>query len=79
MQPEQKIDGMDGAALALWCAYPDDLLDARAAEVCRALLSEEERARAARFRFERNRRESLATSALTRTALAHAGSLPAAE
>ena len=60
---------MERKPLHLWCAYPDDLLEAGVAEACSALLSEEERARVARFRFERYRRESLATRALMRTAL----------
>jgi 4'-phosphopantetheinyl transferase len=60
---------MDRKPLHLWFAYPDDLLEAGVAEACSALLSEEERERVARFRFERYRRESLATRALMRTAL----------
>jgi 4'-phosphopantetheinyl transferase len=55
--------------LNLWCAYPDDLLDEAVAEACLALLTEEERARVARFKFERHQRESLATRALVRKAL----------
>ena len=55
----------------LWCAFPDDLLDPGAAEACARLLSEEELARWQRFRFERNRREYLATHALGRTALSN--------
>jgi 4'-phosphopantetheinyl transferase len=62
---------MDRNPLYLWCAYPDDLLDEGAAQACAALLSEEERARVQRFKFERHRRESLATSALMRVALSH--------
>lgn len=60
---------MDHKLLNLWCAYPDDLRAGGAAEACRALVSEEERARVARFRFERSRLESLTTRALMRTAL----------
>jgi 4'-phosphopantetheinyl transferase len=63
---------MDVKPLNLWLAYPDDLLDEGVAVACKALLSEEELARAARFKFDRNRRESIATRALARTALSHA-------
>ncbi len=55
--------------LNLWCAYPDDLLAEGVAEECAALLTEEERARVARFRRERQQRESLATRALVRKTL----------
>lgn len=62
---------MDVKPLNLWLAYPDDLLDEGVADACKALLSDEELARAARFKFDRNRRESIATRALARTALSH--------
>jgi 4'-phosphopantetheinyl transferase len=62
--------------LNLWLAYPDDLLDEGVADACRALLSDEELAHAARFKFDRNRRESIATRALARTALSHEHPLP---
>jgi 4'-phosphopantetheinyl transferase len=67
---------MDKKPLYLWCAYPDDLLIDGAADACMALLSEEERARVRRFRFERHQRESLATRALARTALSYRNPLP---
>ncbi len=67
---------MDVKPLNLWLAYPDDLLDEGVADACRALLSDEELARAARFKFDRNRRESIATRALARTALSHFHPLP---
>ena len=48
-------------------------------EACASLLSEGERARWQKFRFERNRREYLATRALVRTALSrHGATLPEA-
>ena len=62
---------MEKKPLYLWCAYPDDLLDEGAAQACAVLLSEEERARVQRFKFERHRRESLASNALMRVALSH--------
>jgi len=68
---------MDKKPLYLWCAYPDDLLAAETAEACTALLSEEERARVGRLKFERHRRESLATRALMRTALSFGRAVPA--
>ncbi len=68
---------MDVKSLNLWLAYPDDLLDDSVANACRALLSDEELARAARFRFDHSRRESIATRALARTALSHSHPLPA--
>ena len=60
---------MEEKPLTLWCAYPDDLQADGVAEACAALLSAEERARVARFKFGRHRREGLATRALARTAL----------
>ena len=68
---------MDKQPLHLWCAYPDDLLAEGAAEACSALLGEDERERVSRFRFERHKRESLATRALMRTALSCYRPLPA--
>ena len=66
---------MDAKPLNLWLAYPDDLLSDEVAAACKALLSEDELARAARFKFERNGRESMATRALARMALAREHSL----
>lgn len=67
---------MDKETLHLWCAYPDDLLDDEAARVCLQLLSEDELARWQSFKFDRHRREYLATHALVRTALSHYHALP---
>lgn len=69
MESDSPVSGNISGALQLWCAYPDDLLDANAAEACLALLSEEEQAHRHRLRLERSRREYLATHALARTAL----------
>ncbi len=60
----------------LWLAYPADLRDPGAIAECRALLSEEEQARAQRFHFERDRRAFVAGRALARIALSHAHPLP---
>lgn len=62
---------MTANPLKLWCAYPADLQTEEIAAACSALLSDEERARVARYKFERFRRESLATRALMRVALSH--------
>ena len=62
---------MDKETLHLWCAYPDDLLDEEAARACFRILSDDERDRLQRFKFDRHRREYLATHALARTALSH--------
>jgi 4'-phosphopantetheinyl transferase len=70
MRPDPAGKTTKGSALQLWWAYPDDLLRAEAAEACAALLSDDERERWQRFRFEHTRREYLATHALARTALA---------
>jgi 4'-phosphopantetheinyl transferase len=67
---------MDKEKLHLWCAYPDDLLDEKAAQACAQLLNDDERARWQRFRFEKHRREYLATHALARIALSHHGGIP---
>jgi 4'-phosphopantetheinyl transferase len=64
------------SGLELWLAYPDDLEEPAIEEACAALLDDGERARAARFRFDRHRREYLATHALARVALSHAHALP---
>jgi 4'-phosphopantetheinyl transferase len=76
MKPGAEVTGMDTATLQLWFAYPDDLLTEGVARACAALLSEEELARAERFRFDRHRREFLTTRALARTALSHCHPLP---
>jgi 4'-phosphopantetheinyl transferase len=68
---------MDKKPIYLWCAYPDDLLATETAGTCTALLSEEERAQVRRFKFERHRRESLATRALMRTSLSYGRSIAA--
>jgi 4'-phosphopantetheinyl transferase len=57
--------------LHLWCAFPDDLLNEEAAKACARLLSDDERARWQRFKFDEHRREYLATHALARIALSH--------
>jgi 4'-phosphopantetheinyl transferase len=60
---------MGSNRIHLWVAYPDDLKDEATALACVRLLSEDERARLARFKFDRHRREHLATRALQRFAL----------
>jgi 4'-phosphopantetheinyl transferase len=67
---------MDKRPLYLWCAYPDDLLAEGVAEACAVLVSEEERAQVQRFKFERRRREALATRALMRVALSYNQPIP---
>jgi 4'-phosphopantetheinyl transferase len=64
------------SGLELWLAYPGDLAEPAAEAACAALLDDAERAHAAKFRFDRHRREFLATHALTRVALSHAHPLP---
>jgi 4'-phosphopantetheinyl transferase len=66
---------MEKETFHLWCAYPDDLLLAEAAQACTLLLSEDERARWTAFKFDRHRREYLATHALARIALSHYSAL----
>ena len=67
---------MDRETLHLWCAYPDDLLNDEAAQACLRLLSEDELARWRAFKFDRHRREYLATHALARSALSHYHAVP---
>jgi 4'-phosphopantetheinyl transferase len=67
---------MEKDALHLWFAYPDDLLDEQAADACAGVLSARERERWQRFKFDRHRREYLATHALARNALSHYQALP---
>ena len=61
--------------LHLWYAYPDDLLNEETAHACARLLDQDERKRLQAFKFEKHRREYLATHALARTALSHHGGL----
>ena len=61
--------------LQLWRAFPADLRDARVLAECCALLSEEEQARARRFRFDRDRCSFAAGRALARAALSQAHTL----
>jgi len=63
---------MEKDSLHLWCAYPGDLLDEEAAQACFRLLSEDELSRWRGYKFDRNRREYLATHALARMALSRA-------
>jgi len=76
MEPEAGQIPTGSSALELWLAYPGDLAEPAAEAACAAILDDAERARAARFRFARHRREFLATHALTRVALSHAHPLP---
>lgn len=62
--------------LDLWFAHPPDLADPAVEAACAAILDRAERARAARFHFDRHRREFIATHALTRVALSHAHPAP---
>jgi 4'-phosphopantetheinyl transferase len=72
MEPEAGQIPRRSSALQLWLAYPGDLVEPSTEEECAALLDDAERARAARFRFDRHRREFLAMHALARVALSHA-------
>jgi 4'-phosphopantetheinyl transferase len=60
---------MSSKRIHLWVAYPDDLKDEATALACARLLNEEEQTRLKRFKFDRHRREHLATRALERWAL----------
>lgn len=60
---------MNSEPLHLWFAYPDDLLDPETAQACARLLTPAEQERWQRYKFDRHRRESLATRALARFAL----------
>lgn len=62
---------MDKDTLHLWFAYPDDLLDPEALYSCNRLLSPDEVARCQSYKYDRSRREYLATHALARTALSY--------
>jgi 4'-phosphopantetheinyl transferase len=62
---------METRKLQLWCAYPGDLASEEVAEACANLLSERERVRWQRHRYESNCRESLTGRVLVRKALSH--------
>jgi 4'-phosphopantetheinyl transferase len=75
------MGGRDGPALRdrveIWLTEPDSLRDPAMARACAALLSEDERQKAARYLFERDRDLCLASRALLRTALSrHADVAP---
>jgi len=76
MEPVAGQNPTDGSALQLWFAYPGDVAEPEVEAACIAILDEAERDRAARFKLARNRREYLASHALTRVALSHAHALP---
>ncbi|MFY9853717.1 MAG: 4'-phosphopantetheinyl transferase superfamily protein, partial [Terracidiphilus sp.] len=71
MPPDHTFSHSDNESLHLWCAYPEDALTAAAAHECMSILSEDERERWQRFRFDHHRREYLTTRVLVRTALSH--------
>jgi 4'-phosphopantetheinyl transferase len=64
------------SALQLWFARPGDLADPATEAACAVILDDAERTRAARFHFDRHRREYVATHTLARVALSHAHALP---
>ena len=66
---------MEKENLHLWFAYPDDLLQQDVAQACAQLLSQDEHARWQGFKFEKHRREYLATHVLARIALSSGGAL----
>jgi 4'-phosphopantetheinyl transferase len=70
---------MNEESLHLWYAYPQDPSTEAATQACASLLSEDELARWKTFRFDRHRREYLATRTLVRTALSHYHPLPPGE
>ncbi len=70
---------LNPGAAHLWCASPDDLLAQERALHCAELLADDERVRSRQFRFERHRREYLATRALVRSALSRHRPLPPAD
>jgi 4'-phosphopantetheinyl transferase len=60
---------MTRESLDLYLADPDDLLNEELAQACMPLLTEDELQRWRAFKFDRHRREFLATRVLVRTAL----------
>jgi len=66
---------MASETLYLWFAYPDDLIDEQTFVWSSQVLSQGERERLDRFKFDGSRREYLAAHALVRTALLHCGPL----
>jgi 4'-phosphopantetheinyl transferase len=58
-------------SVCLWFAYPDDLQDEGAFASASSLLSKDELSRSQGFRFDRDRREFIASRALVRSALSY--------
>jgi 4'-phosphopantetheinyl transferase len=69
---------VDKPTLCLWYAHPQELSAQGDIDAWASLLSGEERQRMERFRFERHRREFLATRVLLRTALSFGSPRPPA-
>lgn len=67
----QGLHVIDENEIHLWCARPPALADGGVFRAYEALLSDAERDRCGRFKFERHRREYLLTRALARTVLSH--------
>jgi 4'-phosphopantetheinyl transferase len=59
----------DGSRIDLWCTYISEIGDDSLLSRYDALISADERARQARFRFEKDQRRHLVTRALVRTVL----------
>jgi 4'-phosphopantetheinyl transferase len=67
----------DGSRIDLWCTYISEIGDDSLLSRYDALISADERARQARFRFEKDQRRHLVTRALVRTVLSrYAGVRP---
>jgi 4'-phosphopantetheinyl transferase len=66
----------DSRTIDLWCTYISDIRDDSLWPRYDALLSEDERARQARFRFAGDRRRFLITRALVRTVLSRYAAVP---
>jgi 4'-phosphopantetheinyl transferase len=74
--PERSYPNDLQKLLYLWFANPNDMITATDSDDCAQFLSEAERTRWRSFRFEKDRREYLATRLLVRSALSHYRPLP---
>jgi 4'-phosphopantetheinyl transferase len=77
-QPSELLGALE-AEVHVWLTRPEDVGSSERLEACRAMLSDDERARLTRLRREPDRRAFLAAHALVRSALSRYADVPPAD